>query len=150
MLSELIIFYLLLRKCFFFKKKRGKKTYRVGKIFDISDILVVYYEYTTESCCKHMEGGVNIYLYVDVYRSICLCVWCVFVWLCVRVCVRVRMYDGKPSINSAPCCIDHTVRYFWYKVTEAGQGYVHNYQGNVLLSKLTGQPKSQGKQEGNQ
>ena len=110
----------------------------------------MYYEYTTESCCKHMEVGVNICLYVDVYRSICLCVWCVFVWLCVRVCVRVRMCDGKPSINSAPCCIDHTVRYFWYKVTEAGQGYVHNYQGNILLSKLTGQPKSQGKQEGNQ
>ena len=87
MLSELIIFYLLLRKCFFFfKKKRGKKTYRVGKIFDISDILVVYYEYTTESCCKHMEGGVNIYLYVDVYRSICLCVVCVCVAVCACLC----------------------------------------------------------------
>ena len=75
----------------------------------------MYYGYTTESCCEHVEGVVNIYLFVNVCQAISLCGVCLYFCLCVC------LYARKPAVNSTPCCVDHTASYFWYKVTEARQ-----------------------------
>ena len=77
----------------------------------------MYYGYTTESCCEHMEGVVNIYLFVNVCQAISLSVCGVCLYFCFCVC----LYDRKPSVNSAPRCVDHTARYIWYKVPEVRQ-----------------------------
>ena len=90
----------------------------IGKyILDISELFI---QCNTDSCCKHITGGVNIYLYECVNLlapecavSLCECV-------CVCVCVGVISNQStrkKPqtSVNLKTCCIKFTARSFWYK-----------------------------------
>ena len=50
-------------------------------------ILGICIKCSTDSCCEHMTGGVNLLVYV------------IFV---------------KPTSNLTPCFIKHTARYLWY------------------------------------
>ena len=51
-----------------------------SKYFDIIELFI---QYNTDSCCEYVTGDVNIYLYgctsVLVSKHVCLCV-CVCVW----------------------------------------------------------------------
>ena len=78
-----------------------KKNALREKTFDISELFI---ECNTDSCCEHITGGINIYLYgcVSPLRV-----------LCVFVCVISNQSNGKEhikcqtSVTLKACCIKH-------------------------------------------
>ena len=66
----------LLHKSVIFEKQRHYRTLYIKEIFDISKLFI---ECNTDSCCEHIAGGVNVYLYGCVSLlapvcGVCLCV----------------------------------------------------------------------------
>ena len=70
----------------------------------------LFIQCNTESCCEHITGSINIYLYACV--SPLAPVFAMCLWVCV---ISNQSTSKKPSqvldlSNLMPCCIKHTAR----------------------------------------
>ena len=78
--------------------KFEKKSYCRNWIFVINELCI---QCNKDSCCEHITGGLNIFLWVCqsigpwmycvfVRACVCVCVWvCVYMYMCVLVCGSV-------------------------------------------------------------
>ena len=67
----------------------------------------------TDSCCEHMTGGANIYLYgcVSLLAPKCDVYLCVYVRVWYQIRVPSKNYIMcQTSVNLRPCCIKHIAR----------------------------------------
>ena len=70
-------------------------------------------QFNTGSCCEHITGVGNMYLYgcVTLITPVCA------MYLCVRYNIRVlakHYIMCQTSVNLTSYCIKHTARSFWY------------------------------------
>ena len=94
-------------------------------------------QHSTDSCCEHITGGVNIHLYGCVSlltsdHAVCLCL-CLDVWYHIRVLAKKQIMS-QTSVNSMLCFIKHTAGSLSTKVPR-----VDMCRSIVSLSKLTNQ-----------
>ena len=69
----------------------------------------LFIQCNTAICCVHTTGGVKIYLCLCV--SLLVCVFCVFVSVCVnQIRVLAKTMSSVSSVNLKCCCISHTAK----------------------------------------
>ena len=118
----LLVFFAFHRKDFILLNLIGRYMTSTSDKFlkskDIVDLCKVhvcisklFIQCNTGSCCVHITGGVNIYLYVC--KSIGFCFSCKYLSVCVistQNTSKNHTIRVKPSVILMSCCIKHTAR----------------------------------------
>ena len=89
------------------------------------------------SCCEHLTGGLNIYLYECVSLLAPECAMCVLhVWYQIRVYTSKKPIMCQTSVNLAPCCITH-IKVFLVLRYHGSTCVDPYYKGGVFIKKET-------------
>ena len=89
------------------------------------DVSGLFIHCNTDNCYDHITSGANIYLYECVSLLVPGCAACIFVGVCVCMCVISNQITNKNpiisqiSVDLTPCCIKYTARSFLYLFTKA-------------------------------
>ena len=81
------------------------------KFFENQRHQQLFIQWNTNSCCEHIRGGSNIYLYewVSLLALVCVACLCLCVWYQIRVLAK-NLVMCQTSVNLITCCIKQNLK----------------------------------------